>query len=119
MLEVSELTYAAIITIELPGMSHPATVSLTLTPPDTVETAPGQYKPLRDCTLADIQAFAEAIEEELWQKYQNSQIDQLAVDNTARLKITLINEGGKALALSREQVLKHAIHIGTPQAPEA
>lgn len=118
MLEVSELTYAAIITVELPGMSHPATVSLTLTPPDTVETAPGQYKPLRDCTLADIQAFAEAIENELWQKYQNSQIDQLATDETVRIKITLINEGGKALALSREQVLAHAIRVGEPQAPQ-
>lgn len=118
MLEVSELTYAAIITVELPGMSHPATVSLTLTPPDIIETAPGQYKPLRDCTLADIQAFAEAIEEGLWQKYQNSQIEQLATDDAARIKITLINEGGKALALSREQVLEHAIRIRKPRAPD-
>lgn len=119
MLEVSELNYAAIITIELPGMSHPATVSLTLTPPDTVETAPGQYKPLRDCTLADIQAFAEAIEDELWQKYRSSPIDELATDDASRIKITLINEGGKALALSRAQVLEHGIRVGKPRLQEA
>ena len=112
MLEVSELTYAAIITLELPGMSHPATVSLTLSPPDVVETAPGQYKALRDCTLADIEAFAEAMEAQLWQKYRIAQIDELATDESIRLKITLINEGGKALALSRQEVLQHAIQIG-------
>jgi len=117
MLEVSELTYAAIITLELPGMGHPATVSLTLTPPDIVETAPGNYKALRDCTLADIQAFAEAMEAALWEKHCKSQIGELVEDEAAAVKITLINESGKALALSREQVLQHAIR--TLDAPSA
>ncbi|HZD11748.1 MAG TPA: hypothetical protein VE553_10435 [Candidatus Binatia bacterium] len=111
MLEVSELTYAAIITVELPGMSHPATVTLTLTPPDVLETAPGEYKALRDCTLADIQAFADALESTLWQAHQDTHIRDLVADDSSPIKITLINESGKALALTREQVLAHAIRV--------
>jgi proteasome lid subunit RPN8/RPN11 len=114
MLEVNELSYAAIITIELPGMGHPATVSLTLSPPDVLETAPGQYKALRECTLADIQAFAEAIEAKIWEQYRHANIDELATDVGTQIKITLINESGKALALSREQVLEHAIQLTGP-----
>jgi proteasome lid subunit RPN8/RPN11 len=114
MLEVNELSYAAIITIELPGMGHPATVSLTLSPPDVLETEPGHYKALRDCTLADIQAFAEAIEAKIWEQYRHANIDALAADVGTQIKITLINESGKALALSREQVLEHAIQLTGP-----
>lgn len=114
MLEVSELSYAAIITIELPGMGHPATISLTLSPPDVVETAPGQFKALRDCTLADIKAFGEAIEEAIWEQFRGTQIEKLADDDVARLKITLINDSGKALALGREQILEHAIQLAGP-----
>lgn len=112
MLEINELSYAAIITIELPGMRHPATISLTLTPPDVVETSPGEYKALRDCTLSDLQAFAEAMEEAHWEQYRNMQLDRLASNELSAVKVTLINEGGKALAMSRDQVLQHAIRVG-------
>lgn len=109
MVDANRLTYAAIITIELPGMSHPATVTVSLRPPDKLETAPGRLKALRDCTLADLQAFADAMEEKLWNEYKLSALSDLADDDLAGLKITILNDDGEALALRKEDVLGHAI----------
>lgn len=109
MVDTNELTYAAIITIELPGMSHPATVTVSLRPPDRLETAPGHLKALRDCTLADLQAFADAMEEKLWSEYKASALSDLAGDDLSGLKITILNDDGEALALRKEDVLGHAI----------
>lgn len=119
MLEVNELTYAAIITIELPGMRHPATISLTLTPPDVIEVAEGEFKALRDCTLNDLQAFAESMEEALWEEHRHQTIAELADDELPAIKITLLSEGGKAVAMSRDQVLQHAIRVGVANTRQA
>ncbi len=116
MLQLDELTYAAIITIELPGMRHPATISLTLAPPDVVETAGGEFKALRDCTLSDLRAFASAMEAALWEEYRHSQIGNLAADDVSAIKIMLINADGQSLAASREHILAHAIRLSSPVA---
>lgn len=108
MINSEEIGYAAIITVELPGMERPATVTLTLKPPDAVEVAPGQVKALRDCTLADLQAFADALEAELWERYRALTLTQLAATDQARLKITILGEAEEPLSAAQEQWLEQA-----------
>ncbi len=106
MIDHEEVDYAAIITVELPGMDRPATVTLTLKPPDAVEVAPGQVKPLRECTLSDLRAFAEALEAELWERYHTLTLSQLADTNEARLKITILGEADEPLSAAQERWLE-------------
>lgn len=108
MIDANEVDYAAIITIELPGMDRPATVTLTLKPPDAVEVAPGQVKPLRECTLSDLQAFADALEAELWERYRAMTLTQLAATEDAALKITILGEAEEPLSAAQERWLERA-----------
>ena len=106
MIDHEEVDYAAIITVELPGMDRPATVTLTLKPPDAVEVAPGQVKPLRECTLSDLRAFAETLEAELWERYRGLTLSQLADTDEARLKITILGEADEPLSAAQERWLE-------------
>jgi len=118
MIEFEEIDYAAIITIELPGMDRPATVTLTLKPPDAVEVAPGEVKPLRDCTLSDLQAFADALEAELWDRYGTLTLSQLAATRQARLKVTILGEADEPLSTARERWLEQKTATGTDDGGE-
>ena len=64
-----ELVYAALITLSMPGTGESAEVTVVLTPPDNV-TVDGTVKPLAECTLADLQAFADALEADAWDTYE-------------------------------------------------
>ena len=48
-------TYAALLTLTLPGEGPSATVTVTLAPADTVPVE-GRRKPLSECTLAELRA---------------------------------------------------------------
>ncbi|MCI0578116.1 MAG: hypothetical protein L0332_14600, partial [Chloroflexi bacterium] len=62
MTEPNEPTYAAVITISLPGADKAVNLVVTLTPAAPVAVGNGRVKPLRDCTLAELQQFADAVE---------------------------------------------------------
>lgn len=109
MLEVKELTYAAIITVSLPDTAEKATVAVTLTPQDNIRTGSGETKALRDCTLRDLQEFADTLESEIWQQYQSLKLSELAEDNKAHVKITILNETGKPIAASADEWLSHVV----------
>ena len=106
MVEFEEVDYAAVITVELPGMGQPATVTLTLRPPDAVEVGSGEVKPLRECTLADLQGFADALETELSQAYRAMTLSQLAATEEAKLKITILGATDEPLSAAQKQWLK-------------
>jgi len=86
MPEDNQVTYSAIITITLPDTDK-ATANITLTPPDTVETN-GRILHLRDCTLADLQAFADKLEAEVWLTYQEIKLIDLA--EQAEIEVTVL-----------------------------
>jgi proteasome lid subunit RPN8/RPN11 len=113
MLEVKELTYAAIITISLPGVPEKATATVTLTPSDNIKSGSGEIKALRDCTLADLQEFADALEADVWQQYQSIKLSELADDDRAHVKITILNETGQPLAATADEWLSHAVILST------
>ena len=106
MVDFEEIDYAAVITVELPGMDQPATVTLTLRPPDAVEVAAGEVKPLRECTLADLQGFADALETELSEAYRTMPLSQLAATEQAKLKITILGAAGEPLSAAQKQWLE-------------
>lgn len=109
MLEVDQLTYTAIITINLPGTDQPATASITLTPQDAIPTGSGKVKLLRDCTLADLNEFAESLEAEVWAAHRERLLTDLATDDASHVKITILNETGQPLSTSAENWLAHAV----------
>ncbi len=89
-----ETTYSALITITLPDSANKATANITLTPPDTVE-ANGRILHLRDCTLADLQAFADQLEAEVWLTYQEIKLVDLA--EQAEIEVTVLDDGGQPM----------------------
>lgn len=109
MLEINEMTYAAIITIDLPGMDQSATATVTLAPSDKIATETGQVKALRDCTLADLQDFADKLEAEVWAEYESASLAELAEDENSRVKITILNETGQPLTNSAEEWMAQSV----------
>lgn len=113
MSEIEHPIYAAIITITLPGKGRAAsdqqsdtvrqsttrrqsaTVSVVLTPSDTITTG-SHTKLLRDCTIAELQAFAETWEAGVWETYQEIKLVELAEQEEARIEVVLVDENGDA-----------------------
>lgn len=85
--------YAAMITISLPGANKQATASVVLTETDPVTTQ-GQTKLLRDCTLADLEAFANTWEAEVWQTYQTIRLIDLEETAELNVQVMLISAAG-------------------------
>ncbi|MCA9998763.1 MAG: hypothetical protein KDE56_23525, partial [Anaerolineales bacterium] len=96
MREQTNHTYAAVITISLPGADRMARASVLLTPADEVEQN-GRYKPLPDCTLADLQQFGDQWESDVWETYQTIRLIDLHSDETVQVQVALVNEQGPRL----------------------
>lgn len=102
MTSADDSTYAAIIQITLPGMSAPETLTLTLYPPDLVAVGGGAPKPLDECTLEELAAFAGALEGELWAAYRQQSLRELAAAGDVELQITLLDDSGARQAEAEE-----------------
>lgn len=89
--------YAALITLTLPGMNGPASATVVLHPHDAVAVADGRVIPLTECTLADLQAFADLLEEQVWQDYQSIRLTELLDSDESAAAITLLGETETAL----------------------
>jgi proteasome lid subunit RPN8/RPN11 len=94
-----ELNYAAVITITLPDAGQSASVTVVLTPPDRV-SVDGRVKPLADCTLADLQAFADELEADIWQDYQAITLLELDEQAKASIEVTVVDSAGKEYSLA-------------------
>lgn len=90
----NELTYTAVITIALPNNQGAATAHITLTPPDTVEVD-GRILHLRDCTLADLQAFADQLEADALATYRDIKLVELA--EQAQVDVTVLDDDGQPM----------------------
>lgn len=84
MSETNTLTYAVLITLSIPEKDAFTTATVTLSPSDSLEVN-GRSKTLGDCTLAELQAFATALEIETWRDYQA--ITLLALDEDEAIKV--------------------------------
>ncbi|MCB8983076.1 MAG: Mov34/MPN/PAD-1 family protein [Ardenticatenaceae bacterium] len=90
--------YAAIVTIKVPQSGQSASVTVVLTPPDTV-TVDGRVKPLADCTLRDLQAFADELEADVWDAYEAITLLELDEQQKAEIEVTVLDRQGKTRSL--------------------
>ncbi len=90
-----ELTYMAVITLTLPNNHGTVAANVTLTPPDTIEADDGRILHLRDCTLADLQAFADQLEADVWETVKDIKLVDLAEETP--VDVTVLDDGGEPM----------------------
>jgi hypothetical protein len=87
-----DLSYAAVITMTLPGEEKPINLTVTLSPTSPVKLGKGQVKLLRDCTLAELQQFAEKMEADIWARHEQSSLAELLEDGETHLEVQLLDK---------------------------
>jgi len=111
-----EPVYAAIVTIRIPQSEQTASVTVVLTPPDNV-TVDGRVKPLADCTLRDLQAFADELEADVWDAYEAITLLELHEQDKAEIEVTVQDRKGQTRSLA-DVWLRQAIILPPESAPE-
>ncbi len=91
----NELTvpYVAQLVLALPEDAEQTTLTLTLAPADRVPVG-GHSKPLADCTLAELRAYAHALQDEVWATYDDITLLSLDADESVAVTVTLLDEAG-------------------------
>lgn len=106
MTEPSDYTYLAQVILALPGQDETATVTVTLVPSDRIPVG-GRTKPLADCTLAELRAFANTLEDDVWKTYDAITLHQLQDEAAAAIEIKLLETGDQQH--KTDIWLKHAV----------
>jgi proteasome lid subunit RPN8/RPN11 len=109
--------YAAQVTLTLPGQSEAATMIVTLAPADTIPLG-GVAKPLSECTLAELRAYGDALEAEVWDAYGAITLLELVEDEQIDIHVNLLDDSGQATAPIEDWV-KQAIIFNIPSPAEA
>jgi proteasome lid subunit RPN8/RPN11 len=91
MTDQSDLTYAAQITITLPGTGQSVTMKVTLWPEDVVDID-GVLKPLGECTLGDLERYAEELEADVWDTYENIFLPELDSEASVQVDVKLLDQ---------------------------
>ena len=102
MTEHNHLTFAAIIRISLPDQPDKVTANVTLTAADAIPDSSGEYKPLTACTLADLQAFADQLEADVWETYESIKLVELADHEDVGVELTILDQDGERMTPSKE-----------------
>ncbi len=116
-------TYAAQLTLTLPGEGPSATVTVTLAPADVVPID-GHSKPLSECTLAELRAYATELEADAWDAYAAITLDQLQQESKIDIALRPLDASGQAGEevadwLQQAIVLPSTPFEGAPPAEEA
>ena len=104
MSEKSDFTYAALITISLPGDGESVTVPVVLSPTDAVPIE-GQRKLLGECTLSDLQAYAAELEKDVWDAYEAITLPELEDDEQVAVEVVLSTDPSERVEEWSQQVL--------------
>jgi proteasome lid subunit RPN8/RPN11 len=96
MTETSSLTYVAQITLSLPGRPDVATAIVTLVPADKIPLG-DKVKPLSECTLAELSAYGEALEAEVWDAYEAISLLELREEAQIDIRVTALDDQGQAV----------------------
>ena len=94
MTDQTGVTYVAQITLSLPGQPDRATAIVTLAPTDKI-AAGGQTKPLSECTLAELAAYGEALEAEVWDAYEAISLLTLREEAEIDIRVVALDEAGQ------------------------
>lgn len=112
MSESQSLEFAAIITITLPDGEGQTEFDVVLASSDLLIDEEGNMKPLGDCTLAELQRFADDVEAEVWADYTASTLFDLVVEG--RASVSVINADDNVMEEApTELMLEHLIILPT------
>lgn len=89
MTQSLEQTYAARLLIKVPEQNKQTSLIVTLVPQDMVP-ANGRAKPLADCTLAELRAYADTLEQEVWQAYEQITLLDLDASPEVEVEVSMI-----------------------------
>ena len=117
MTESTMTHYVAIIQIHLPGQETAVSANIRLTPTELVPVD-GSYKTLHECTLAELQAFADQTEAEIWQTYGEIKLADLVKDSAIKMAMDVVDPAGEPVAPSREWLAKMVVETAV-SIPEA
>ena len=117
MTESTTTHYVAIIQIHLPGQETAVSANIRLTPTELVPVD-GSYKTLHECTLAELQAFADQVEAEVWEVYREIKLAELVKDSTIKMAMDVVDAAGEPVAPSREWLAKMVVETAV-SIPEA
>ena len=92
MAESEANTYVVMITIVLPGTEEGTVFEVLLTPADSLSLPDGSTKSLQDCTVADLQRFAQQIEDDSWSKYQDETLLDLSLEDDVSISVIRADE---------------------------
>jgi proteasome lid subunit RPN8/RPN11 len=112
MTDKNAVSYAAQVTLTLPGQPETATITVTLAPADTIPLG-GIAKPLSECTLAELRAYGDALEADVWDAYNSITLHELAEDAQVEVRVHLVDDSGRATAVVEDWV-KQAIILRDP-----
>ncbi|MCP4415311.1 MAG: hypothetical protein GY805_01730, partial [Chloroflexi bacterium] len=108
MTNASTTNYVAIIQIHLPKHAAAVSANITLTPTELVPLD-GNHKTLHECTLTELQAFADQLEAEIWETYQEIKLADLAKDSSVKMAMDVVDAAGEPVAPSREWLAKMVV----------
>jgi proteasome lid subunit RPN8/RPN11 len=92
MSDNNDFTFAAVITITFPAEEGSAQLDVMLAPTDHIETGDGAFKPLGDCTLAELWHFADSLEAEAWAEFKGLTLSELVRRNQADITFSIADE---------------------------
>jgi proteasome lid subunit RPN8/RPN11 len=96
-------TYAARLVIALPGQNQAASLVIALAPNDAIPMN-GRIKPLADCTLADLRVYADTLEQQVWQAYEQITLLDLEASPEVEVEVTLLTGRDQAAAAESREV---------------
>lgn len=95
MTESSAPPYAAQLILSIPGQTDSATITVTLLPNDTIPVD-GQKKALADCTLRELRTFANTLEADIWQTYDEISLLDMTSAKDVAILVSRLDKHGKA-----------------------
>jgi proteasome lid subunit RPN8/RPN11 len=104
MSELDKLTYAALITISLPGNGESITVPVVLKSLDSLPLE-GSNKLLADCTLSELLSYATELERGVWEAYEAITLPHLKDNNDIDVEVVLSSDPSQAVNEWTQQVL--------------
>ncbi len=117
MTDKTNVTYVAQISLALPGRLETATAIVTLAPVDKIPLG-DKVKPLAACTLAELSAYAEALEADVWDAYEAISLLDLRADERVIVRVAALDDRGQA-AGEIEDWLNQAIVLAPQATPPA
>ena len=118
MTETKTTHYVAIIQIRLPEHETAVSANIRLTPTELVQLD-GNHKTLHECTLAELQAFADQLEADVWQTYREIKLVDLAKDSTVKMAMDVVDAVGEPVAPSREWLAQMVVETAASTSAQA